>query len=1116
MLQAVIDNGADVNATNKKNVTALMIASRRGNTDAVNELMNAGADPTIKDRLGATWIHHAVGEGCSQKLLQAIIDHGADVNATNKKNVTTLMTACRVRNTGTINILINAGADPNCADVYGRTWIHHAILANSKELLQAVIDYGADVNATNKKNVTALMIASRRGNIDAVNELLNAGADPTIKDGLGATWIHHAVGEGCSKEFLQAIIDHGADVNAANKKNITALMLACKKGNEGSINILLNAGADPNIADNDGYTCLHYAADRDCSKEAFQAIITHGPDVNERNKNNTAALMTACKKGNTATINIIMNAGADPNIADNDGYTCLHYAADGDFSEKALQAMIGHGADVNATNKENVTALMTACSNGNAGAINILLNVGADPNIADIDGNTCLHYTADEDCSRVALQAIIAHGADVNTTNKENVTPLMTACNNGNAGAINILMNAGADPNIADNDGYTCLHYVALDGRKEALQAIIAHGAGVNAANKENVTALMTACGKGNTGAINILMTVGANPDIADNDGYTCLHYAADGDCSKEALQAIIGYGVDVNARNKENATALMIACSKGNTSAINILLNAGADANSADVYGRTLIHYAISTNSKELLQVVIDHSADMNATNKNNTIALILACQEGNVDTLNALLNAGADPNIADNDGYTCLHYATDGDGSNEALQAIIYHGGDVNATNKENVTALMTACSKGNTGAINILMDAGADLNIADIDGYTCLHYVAVYCRKEALQTIIGHGANVNARNNKNVTALMTACSKGNTGAINILMNAGADPNIADNDGYTCLHYAARGDGSTEVVEAIITHGADLNARNIFNVTAIMLACEKGNLDVAKFLLNSGADFNIGDVISGTYLHYAVLVGCGKEMLQMMIDHGIDFKATVVTSETALVLASEMKSVDAINTDMNVYTNPDLADVYGATSIHCAILGSCSTEVLKVILDNGADVNAANEKNKTALILASQKGNEDAINVLVTAKADPNISDIYGNTCLHYAVDGDCSKEMIQTLIDHGVDVNMANTDNMTELMLACQEGNIDAIDALLTARATPDITSINGDAIVHHTDNRCFSSCSLQTMIQWLNLTFDHIYLPAFQLTESLCFNAASHIICYKLWHALRREM
>ena len=90
--------------------------------------------------------------------------------------------------------------------------------------------------------------------------------------------------------------------------------------------------------------------------------------------------MIACKKGSKDAINVLLNAGADPNNTDADGDTCLHYAARKYWSTEVIQAVIGHGGDVNATNKKNVTALMIACEKGHKDAINVLLNAGADPN----------------------------------------------------------------------------------------------------------------------------------------------------------------------------------------------------------------------------------------------------------------------------------------------------------------------------------------------------------------------------------------------------------------------------------------------------------------------------------------------------------------------------------------------------------------------------------------------------------------------------------------------------------------------------------------------------------------------------------------------------------------
>ena len=135
-----------------------MLASWCGKVDAVKVLLSAGADRTIKDAIGDTWIHYAVRGDCSKDILQCVIDQGADVNATNMENATSLMLASKKGNVDAMNMLLSAGADRTIKDANGDTWIHYAIYG---DILEAIIDLGADVNATNKQNCTALMFASR-------------------------------------------------------------------------------------------------------------------------------------------------------------------------------------------------------------------------------------------------------------------------------------------------------------------------------------------------------------------------------------------------------------------------------------------------------------------------------------------------------------------------------------------------------------------------------------------------------------------------------------------------------------------------------------------------------------------------------------------------------------------------------------------------------------------------------------------------------------------------------------------------------------------------------------------------------------------------------------------
>ena len=614
-----------------------------------------------------------------------------------------------------------------------------------------------------------------------------------------------------------------------------------------------------------------------------------------------------------------------------DGDTCLHYAARNYQCKEVLQAIISHGVDVNVTNKKNITALMTALEEGNEDAINVLLTAGSHQNIADADGDTCLHYAARKyNWKLVAevLHALISHGVDVNTTNKNNVTVLMIACFRGNTAAIPVLLNAGADANIVDADGFACLHYAAQNYLcTEVLQALISHGVDVNTTSKNSVTVLMTACNNGNTDAIHVLLNAGADANIVDADGDTCLHYAAGNYQCTEVLQAIISHGVDVNATTKENVTALIIACDTKNTDAIPVLLNAGADPNIADANGYTCLHYAAqSIQCTEILQAIISHGINVNATNKVNVTALEIACQKGNNKTINVLLNVGADPNIANADGYTCLHWAALNHQYLEILQGMISHGADVNATSKKKVTALMVACHMGNTDAIHVLLNAGADANIVDADGYTSLHDAARNSQcTEILQAIISHDGDVNATSKNNATALMAACRMEHTAAIPILLNAGADPNIADADGDTSLHYAARNYLCTEALQTIISHGGDVNATSKNNATALMIACRMRNTPAIHVLLDAGADPNIADADGDTSLHYAARNYLCAEALQTIISHSGDVNATNKNNVTALMIACEKSNKDAINILLNAGADPNIADADGDIWLHC-----------------------------------------------------------------------------------------------------------------------------------------------------------------------------------------------
>ena len=1022
-LQEIIDHGVNVNAMNEQGRTPLLLGCFYRHMDSVKVLLEAGADPTITDKEGLSCLHAAIDGYCSKDILQALIDHGAHIDVTRKDGTTALLRACTGGQSESVMFLVEAGADVSITNSDGNTCLHAAVKGHSsKEALQKIMAQGMiKVNAVNNRSETALILACYTKQSKSARYLLQIGADPDVVDDSTCTSLHAAVYGYCTNETLQDIIAHEVHLNAQNARGETALWLACIYKQQDYVKILLEAGSNPNIASSGGNASLHAAVSGRCNENIISAILDHGAIVNATNKENVTALVLTCEKGNENVINLLLNSGANPNIADTNGDIWLHKAARRECCTEVFQAVLSHGVDVNATNKKNKTALVIACHKGNTDAINILLNAGADPNIPDCKGATCIHHAVIKGCSKDVLETIMNHGADVNATNKNNETALMLACEKGSKEAINVLLSAGADPSIAKADGDTGLHYAVYgDCNKEVLQSILRHGVDVNATNKKNVAALMIACHKGNTDSIDTLLNAGADLNIPDCKGAMCIHHAVVNSCSKDVLQTIVNHGSDVNATNANNVTALMLACQKGSKDAINVLLNAGADPNIAKVNGDTWLHYAAYGDcSKEVLQVIFSHGVDVNATNGKNETALMIACHKGNTDAVHTLLNAGADLNIPDCKGAMCIHHAVVNSCSKDMLEILVNHGADVNATNKKNVTALMLACEKGNKDVISVLINAGAD-------GNTCLHY-AVYgdCNKEVLQVIVKHGADVNVTDKYNQTLLMIACGKGNEETISVLLNAGADPNIVNVDGDTCLHYAAYGDCSREILQVIICQCADVDATNKYNQTLLMIACAKGNKDAINVLLNTGADPNTADTNGDRCLHYAVGNDCCTEIFQALITYGSEVNATNKTNVTALMLTCKKGNTDAINVLLNAGAIHNIVDTSGDIWLHYAARNDCCTEVLQTVISHGVDVNAANKKNVTALMIACHKGNTDAIDILLKAGADPNMTHCLGATCSHHAVCEGCSQNVLETIASHGADVNATHKNSITALM-------------------------------------------------------------------------------------------
>jgi ankyrin repeat protein len=411
--------------------------------------------------------------------------------------------------------------------------------------------------------------------------------------------------------------------------------------------------------------------------------------------------------------------------------------------------------------------LLDAAKAGDSDAARAQLAKKADPNVADADGSTALHWVVEND-DLALTQALLAAGARARVANRHGIAPLHLAATNGNATIVQRLIAAGADVNGATPGGETPLMMASRTGDPETVKALLTQGAVVDAREGwRGQTALMWAATENNADAIRLLIEAGADIKAKSSSGrFTAFLFAVRGG-HVDATRALLDAGADVNERMTDGMSALVLALYNAHYELAVFLLDRGADPNAAE-QGWSALHQvawsrrpnrgfnmpgAVPTGRIDSLDVVrklAARGADLNARmtkeprdgnrnmlNRIGATPFVMAAKSADVPLMRVLLELGADPKIKTNDGTSALMAAAGvgvyGPGESpgtheEALEAVKLAfevgGGDVNDANRDGETALLGAVYRGGAvPVIQFLAEKGAKLDIPNKKQWTPL---------------------------------------------------------------------------------------------------------------------------------------------------------------------------------------------------------------------------------------------------------------------------------------------------------------------------------------------------------------------------------------------------------
>jgi ankyrin repeat protein len=339
--------------------------------------------------------------------------------------------------------------------------------------------------------------AASEGDSAAVQAFLEQGADVNARDQWERTALHYAAEKG-HKEVVELLLEHGADVNARDQGGRTALQHSAEKGYEEVVELLLEHGADVNAKEYWDWTPLYSAADEG-HKDIVELLITEGANVNARDGDRRTPLYYAAEKGHKEVVELLLDHGADVNAKDTQNRTALHIAAR-QGHKKIVGLLLAHGADVNAGANYNRTAAEFAMDNHHTEVAELLISKGA-----DISPLHFAIYMKDEGKAR----SLIEGGADVNKRTPYGTTPLQRAVDCGFRDIVDLLITKGADVNAKDNGDWTHLHS-AVYGHKDIVELLISKGANVNAKDGNRRTPLYYAKEQRHTEIVEMLKKHGA------------------------------------------------------------------------------------------------------------------------------------------------------------------------------------------------------------------------------------------------------------------------------------------------------------------------------------------------------------------------------------------------------------------------------------------------------------------------------------------------------------------------------------------------------------------------------------------------------------------------------